>query len=305
MTVQNLTKQLKYFLAVSITLILVGIIVLFTCGVQPSVELMGGTQIEVNITNTENKEEALQNVVSQLKKQGIVIENAFTENKQLESYVVVRTPNKNISNQTLQNLANSIKTDVSNVTASNISSTISTKYIVMAVVALMLTSVAAFILAWIRYGILSGISMLLSSLHATLLAGSVIVFTRIMLTTGAFIGIAIATLLTIVYNIFIFEKNKDHQDVVTLDKAKTKVHSIEQAVSHTLPTMLIVSAVIVIFAIIGMFAGAVQIVMFMLALLVAAAVSVYSSAFFGMSLEAKLQQNAQNAQKQKLSKNNA
>lgn len=305
MKIQNLTQKLKYFLTISITLILIGVIVLLSTGIRPSVELMGGTQIEINITSQENADKSLETAVSELKQQGIVVEHAFTENKQLESYIVVRTPNKTVSQNTMQSVANALGIETSSISTASISATVSTKYIVMAVVGLMLTAVAVFIIAWIRYGILSSVSMLLSTLHATLLMFSVVIFTRMLFTTGVLVGIAVATILTIVYNICIFEKHREHVDVVTLDKTKTKVHSIEQAVAFTLPTMLILSAVIWIFSIVGMFSGAIGVIMFMLSLLLATVISIYSSAFFGMSLEAKLQQNAQQIEKQKRSKNNS
>ncbi|MEG1581980.1 MAG: hypothetical protein RR334_02340 [Clostridia bacterium] len=300
---KKLFSNLKYYLIASAVLLITGIIVILSAGMNLSIQLGGGYQIDIKLNNTLTAENAINGASDVLNKNHLIVEESFTQDKKIDNYASIRTNAKDFNDTIKNEIADKLGIDKSAVTVSKIGATESTSYIMYAVLGIIITAVFAFLLGLIRYSALTGISLAFITIHTTLISTSIMIFTRVLFTTSSIISITALSLVALIISIVILENNKSQLNVITLEKGKTFSDSLILSVNKNIKMTIIISSCILLFAFIMLFAGNIASIMFSLAIIISLISALYSSLVVGMSIEAKLHEGRAYRQKKKLSKN--
>ena len=190
-------------LIISFVIIVAAVIVSLTAGIKLGTDIGGGTQFEISIDSTVASEKSIDSVKKVLKNNGLRHESIFVEDKNLETYIVVRIQSKNIQNQDKikSDLITSLGVqaeDISNF--ETISGTVTKKAILYAGITIVCVLLAIFVASLIRYNIVSALSITFSVLFSLILNLSAIVLTRLPITKVLLVEmLAVQALLVFVF----------------------------------------------------------------------------------------------------------
>ena len=213
---------LVIFALVSLIIIAVSALVVGICGVRTSIEIGGGSQIEVTMsydqagehhTGRENTQEYVGKVKSVLAKHDAFVDSYFVEDKLVDTYLVVRIAKSEIAGATdiKAEIATELGIDASRVsdvqvlTASFSNNTI--LFITLGIVAMV---VVCFFIGWLRYGLVAGVTLLLAVLHNFILSFATIFLCRIQLSMIALCSIIAMSVLSVFALICILEREKEN-----------------------------------------------------------------------------------------------
>lgn len=297
---------LPIYLAVSLILIITAVVMSLTLGVNLGIDFNGGKQVEIKLeenTNTDNYDKAINEV---LKNYGLSIDSTLTQDKYTDTYYVFKINTNEISNEN----ATKIRTDIAtklNISEENVSEIISisgnvtVKTLVTISIAAGCVFILFFFISWIRYGIMNGLTTLFVSLHSMILSFALILITRLQINIPTVIAVLVSTLFTLAILAIILENVRENKVKHTNELTYKEMFAI--ANKKSIPSMVIFTSAIVIFAIASLFNPAIYIKLFALALIECVVVSIYSANFVGYELGAILSTVSAEKVKQKLSKN--
>ena len=292
-------KSLKKYpllvcLIISCVLVIGSIFVLAFCGLKLSPSLGGGSQFEIAIPDSANTKDCVQDIKSVLKKNDIVYDSFLVEDKPSaeetateisQRYIVVNINKTNISDEKelkiRQDISEKLGVSIEKVSSiENIVSSIKSKDILLFGLGVGIVTICLFIFGFIRYDVFAGLSFLLSNLHNVILFFSIIILTRLRLGLVPLAAISILTLITSAILVSIFEKNKIESELHLADKETPSERLLRVEKKAVLPYIFVAVAVL-FFAILLFFVPVNNILFSSLSIIVALAVSIYTTLFVG------------------------
>ncbi|MBQ8468819.1 MAG: hypothetical protein IJ542_03610 [Clostridia bacterium] len=213
---------LAIFAIISLAIVAVSAIIVAIFGINSSVEISGGSQIEITMSYEQDGvhydgKQNTQNYVSEINKvlanHSASIDTYVVEDKLVDTYLIVRIAQKEIKN------ADSIKTEiatalsidearVSNV--ENLASYFSNRLILYIGLALLAVIAICFFTAWLRYGILAGVSMIFMVLHNFIISLALVFLTRIQFSMITLCTVVALTILSTFAFASILERNREN-----------------------------------------------------------------------------------------------
>lgn len=302
---------LKLFAIISLAIVVLTTVVVCVFGVNTSIEIGGGSQIEINLSNgseysftDEEIADYIQNIQDVLDKHNCKIDGYIVEDKLIDTYLVVRiakTSIKNsetISSQIAQKLGIA-QSRVGNVQRLSGSFTTSQMlYIGLAVIAIV---VLCFFLGWWRYSLAGGITLAFAALHNFILSLALIFSLRVQFSMISLMGSIVGTLLSIFALVMIFERIREN--------SKSKQHALlsedKKMFTATCQNkfLLLIAAVILVLSIVMICLPVRYIRLAGLSLQLCLLVAAYTCIAISPALYVNLAQVFKSREKQKLSKN--
>ncbi len=204
---KNKKYPLNIFAIISLAVVLLTTIFVCIFGVNTSIDVGGGSQIEIQlsyqgdttwVSGRENVSEYVKKVEDVLSDNGCHIDSYIVEDKNVETYLVVKIAKTQIKNSERipAQIANKLgisQSRVSNV--QKISSSFSTKqmlYIGLSILAVVLIS---FFFGWIRYSLIGGVTLCFGALHNMILSLAILFLFRVQFSMISIISIVIESVL--------------------------------------------------------------------------------------------------------------
>lgn len=214
---------LRLFSIISLAVIALTVIFVSIFGVNTSIEIGGGHQVEVTLSYTndagefvsgrENATEYVNQIKKVLSKHGASVDSYFIEDKNVDTYLVVRINNSTIKNsQTVRSeIANALKIDASRVSGvQKLNAYFGTKLMLYIGLAALCVIIVCFFGGWIRYGVLAGVSLMFAVLHNLILSMALIFLTRVQFSVISLASVLFSTILVVFGVTLILEREKEN-----------------------------------------------------------------------------------------------
>lgn len=295
---------LGLYLIVSLVLIVASVVLALTVGINFSTEIAGGTQIEVQVIDSNKTEDQIEKVEKALKENGLRAEKIFVEDKGTISNIVVRIAEKDLK-------ADKVRASISNKTGNDLAEVselhefdgiVTNRALIWTSVAVVCLLLLMFLFGYFRYGIVGAISLMFTMLHSLILSVSMLIITRL---TISFISLAIilsVLALVIFAMILILEKLRESVKQKHNENADIK-DLIAEAKKETLKPLIALAVVLAVVCLAFVFVPVRLVWLSALAVLTVAVVGAYSFYFVGLSLHESLYRTKKLSEKAKLSKN--
>lgn len=310
---KNKKYPLKLFSIISLAFVVLTIIFVSIFGVNTSIEIGGGSQVEITlsykdgdnyISGRENTTEYVKAVKDVLKEHDCSIDSYIVEDKLVDTYLVIRIADSKINGaeKIPAQIASKLGIEQARVSSVQQLSSYFTNnqmlYIGLAVVAIV---AVCFFAGWLRYTIVGGITLAFSALHNLILSLAVMFLYRVQFSMVSLVGVVIFTALSTLIFALILERNRENtkskqyanltEDEALLNATKQNKNLLWFAVALLALTIVMVCVPIRYVQLAG--------VSLQLCLLVCA----YTSVFVAPALHAYLADIKNTKAKQKLSKN--
>lgn len=209
---KNKKSLLWLYAILSLVIIVAAVVVSLTAGISLGTDVGGGNQIEVKISAEMNRKEAVKNLESVLGKEGCVAEKIFVEDKWTDTYVVAKTATKKINETELKNaIAEKLEVSATDIEINAFDGSVTNKAVIWTSVGVVCLLLALFVMGWVRYGVVSGTTLTVVSLHALLMAISLFVLTRLPITMISIVEILASVVLVIFATILLLERIRENK----------------------------------------------------------------------------------------------
>ena len=292
---KNLKKYpLLVSLIISCVLVVASIFVVAFCGLKLNPSLGGGSQFELSISDSANAKNYVQSIKTVLRENNISYDSFTVEDKakagetagsQSQRYIVVNILATNVSDETelkiRTDIAKELGISVDNISGiDNIISSIKSKDILLFGLGIGIIAICLFVFGLIRYDIFAGLSFFISILHNLILFLSVMILTRIPVGLVSIAAVAILSLIMTAVLVSIFEQNKHDSELHLAEKETPSERLIKAEVSAIKPYFFVLISVVV-FSLILFFIPLNNVLFSSLSVLIALAVSVYTTLLIG------------------------
>ena len=298
-------SYLGIYLIVSFIIIIAAVIVSLTAGINLGTDIGGGTQFEIAIEGNKATNEQIKKVKNVLKNNGTRAESVFVEDKHVDTLIVVRIADRDVENQEL--IKNDLvaelgveKQDIS--TFQTIGSTITKKVVLWVSIAVVCLLLLLFIAGWIRYNIVSGLSLLFATLHSLMLCVSLLVLTRLPITKVSVIVILCALVLLLFAYVLFLERVRENAMMKNNESLSTD-ELVNVSQKSILKPLIILAALIFIATIVFMCVPIRFVTLTACTMLVCLVSTIYSYYFMGINMHERLLDLKIHADKLRLSKN--
>lgn len=303
------SKWSKYFWAFSLTIILVGIIVLACLGFNLGMDFTGGNivKIETNTDITNGQYDEIVNKSSAiLNEQGLRLSLAQREGETGEISVSIQYQNKSgVDDTEMGNINEAIVTalketfpDYTIVNAESKSATASAELLTNALLAVFIALIFIMIYIAFRFEFLSGVAALITLFHDVLVMCAMVAICRIEI-NSAFVAAVITVLGYSINNtIIIFDRVRENMRKPSLDALSNKEIadlSIRQTLNRTINTSITTIASIFLLACIGV----PQMSEFVIPILIGLTAGTYASIFISAPLWTYMMSKTKNGIRQK------
>ena len=304
---------LGLYLIISFVIIIAAVVVSLTAGINLGIDVGGGTQFEVVVTpddgEVDNKfvqkqEDIIKDV---LKDNGLYAEKIFVQDKDSYVFVVVRVADDNITNRAeiVADLVSALEIEEEAVSEfSIISGSLTKKAVIWASVAIVCILLVVFFAGWIRYRIMSGITLTFAVLHALMLSVALHVITRLPITFNSIIIMLCSAVLILFALIFVLEKIRE----ITKSRSSENLEIneiVRTAKSRTLLPLICLAAMIFVMAVVFVFIPVVHVQFTACSLVVCLASLVYTYFFVAVELHEKLLEIREATERARLSRDNS
>ena len=219
---KNKKYPLKLFAIISLAFVVLTTIFVSIFGVNTSVEIGGGSQIEITlsykdgetyVSGRENTQEYVEAVKEVLAEHNCYIDNYVVEDKLVDTYLVVRIAKNKIedANKIPAQIASKLgiaQTRVSSVqTLSSYFADNQMLFIGLAVLAII---VVCFFAGWLRYTLVGGVTLAFGALHNIILSLAVIFLYRVQFSIVSLVGILVGTVLSVLVTALILERVREN-----------------------------------------------------------------------------------------------
>lgn len=311
---KNKKYPLKLFAIISLVFVALTIIFVSIFGVNTSVGIGGGSQIEVTLSykNTsdeyvsgrEDATEYVDAIKEVLKEHNCSIDSYFVEDKLVDTYLIVRIADNEIENAEKIPAQIATKLGISQSRVSNVqelSSYFTNNQMLFIGLAVLVVILICFFGGWLRYSLVGGITLAFAALHNLILSLAVIFLYRVQFSIVSLVGVLAFTVLSLLALIFILERAKENAK----SKQYSELTQDEQFIKATSQNKHLIWFAAVLFALFVVMV-CVPITYVQLAgvsLLLSLIVCAYTSIFVAPSLHVYLTDIKNARAKQKLSKN--
>lgn len=310
---KNKKYPLKLFSIISLVFVVLTIIFVSIFGVNTSVEIGGGSQLEITlsykdgdnyISGRENVTEYVEVVKDVLKDHGCSVDSYLVEDKLVDTYLVIRIADSEIEN--VEKIPAQIATKLG-IAQSRVSSVQKLSsyftnnqmlYIGLAVLAVI---AICFFAGWLRYTIVGGVTLAFAALHNLILSLAVVFLYRVQFSMISLVSVLAFTILSVLAFALILERSRENakskqysaltQDEQLLNATKQNKNLLWFAVALFALTIVMVCVPIRYIQLAGV------------SLQLCLAVCAYTSIFVAPALHVYLADVRNSKAKQKLSKN--
>ncbi len=226
-----MAKQKKYPLLwltiVSLVVLVVSVVVVAVCGVKTSIEIGGGSQIEVCLTYEESSDvnvdklsdaDNTTNFVSKIKKvlanHNASIDSYFLQDNLTDTYLIVRIAKTDIKG------ADTISAEISealNISADRVSdvqtlkSYFSSSILLYIGLGILCAIVILFFVGWLRYGLMAGISLPFAFLYNIIISLAVLFAIRVQFSMISLIACLVLSILSTYAFAFVLERVRENR----------------------------------------------------------------------------------------------
>ena len=298
---------LLIYVIVSFCVIISAVIVSLTAGFNLGSDLAGGSQIEVLVTGNEKSTDRLvSDAKSALKDNHISYEKVVVEDKYTDTYIVIRTNNKSFDNDKLtESLATKMNVEKEDVVGIyHISGFVTKKAVIYITVATILLILGIFFASWIRYKLITAVSLTLAVLHSLIFSTSILVLTRLPFTLVSFILIVTFSLFVLFAFALTFERVLENGKHLH-NKDLTGKELIKLSSAQTFKPLLFLACGLVVVAIMLLFVPSLDIVFAGLTTCVCLLTAAYSYGLVGLSLYGFMLTLKEDSDKKRLSTDNS
>ena len=305
---------LGLYLIISFVIIIAAVVVSLTAGINLGIDVGGGTQFEVVVTPDAGEEitnkfvQKQENVIqSVLRENGLYAEKIFVQDKDSHVFVVVRVANDNISNRAeiVSDLVSALQIEEDNVSEfSIISGSLTKKTVIWASVTIVCVMLLVFIAGWIRYNIMSGLTLTFGFLHTLMLGVALHVITRLPITFASIIIMLISVVLVLFSIIFMLERVRE----ICKSRASEEMEVNEivgTAKKRTLLPLICMVAMIFVMAVVFVFIPVTHVQLTACSIIVCLASIAYTYYFVASNLHEKLLEIKAATEKARLSRDNS
>lgn len=301
-------KSLLWLYAViSFVVIVVAVVLSLTVGINLGTDIGGGTQIEVTVSSTENISSQVDKIEDVLKNYNLRSERVFVEDKYTDTLIVVRVAEKSIENEadirTL--IAEELGIDEANIAEfATINGTVTNRAVIWTSVAIICLLLVVFIAGWIRYGIIAGLTLMISLLHTLLLSVAMLIITRLPINFVSLIVILCGIVFVLFALVLTLERIKENSALKHNESLST-AELVEISKRGVIKPLIVFAVLIMVVAIVLVCIPVRYVALSALSLIVCLAVCVYSYYLLGIELHKYLLELKATNDKLKLSKNNS
>lgn len=302
---KNFVSGLKISSIISLCVILIAVVVVSIFNFNLGIDFTGGKIIDVKIGSELNKSENYRDVQTQIEtifnSEGFEIKSIQLESTSEDATVVVKFTYSNKINATnestkLENLQTKLSSELrlNNETllpevseVKDFSATISSKYIILAISAMLGSLALITIYLAIRFKLVSTLTILCVAIHDVLLMLSVVCLTRIEINSGFLVSVFLTLFLSLISSIVMFNKlqeNKSRELYKDLSSESLANLTIMETFKRILIMMLLVLMIGAVMLIIG--TNSLRIIS--LPLIIAVLVVFYSSIVLKLPLWSKM-----------------
>lgn len=288
-------KQFKKYpllicLIVSAVLIITSLFIVGFFGVNLGVDLGGGSQIEIVLSDDASSKDYIQKTNQVLHKFGYSVDSSAVEDKYTAEdtfgeystrCLLVKIAKKDIPAETKANirteLAKALGVSESKISEiQTISTSVLQKNIMFLGLAVGIIALALFVFGWIRYDIFAALTFIIAYLHNLILYLSLMILTRIQINS---ISLSVALLLMILLGVVIvhiFEKYREESRLKLAEKMTITKRMILSE-KHAIKPFILLSSAIVLIALLILFVPVSMVRLTTLGIIVATLVTAYTS----------------------------
>lgn len=301
---KNKKSFLWLYALISLVIIVATIIVSLTAGISTGTDIGGGNQVEVKITAETNEKTAVSDLKEIMADNGCVVERIFVQDKFVDTYVVAKTAKKEIKNQdTLKSkIAEKLNVDVSSVEIFEFEGRVTNKIVIWTSVGIVCLLLGLFIIGWIRYGLVSGTTLTIITLHSLLLAISLMILTRLPITMISIIEILASVALSILATILLLEKIRENKKMKHNENLSSN-ELVSLSSKEILKPLIFAGVLVLAISLVLVFVPVRLVTLSAVSLVVCLASTVYSYYLLGTNLQKLMLTIQENNQKARLSKN--
>ena len=297
---------LAIYLIVSLALIVCSVVLALTVGINFGTDIAGGTQIEVQVQDINKVDAEIEKIEHALKDNGVKAEKIFVEDKGVVSNIVVRINEKDLNGEKIRaDIAIKSNISINQISpAEEFTGMVTNRALLWTSVGVVCLLLALFILGFIRYSIVGGISLMFTVLHSLILSLSMLIITRVIVSFAALIAVLAVVALVIFVMILTLEKLRENARQKHNENAEVR-DLINEAKKEVFKPVVAIFAALVIITLCFVCVPVRFVYLTALALLVATVVGAYSYYFVGLSLHESLYLTKKLSEKNKLSRNNS
>jgi len=298
---------LGIYLIVSFVLIIAAVIVSLTAGIKLGTDVGGGTQFEVTIDGTVASNKQIQNIKDVLHKNHLHAEEIFVEDKLVDTVIVVRIADKTVKNQAevKAGLVQKLGVEAEDISEfSTFNGTITKRVVLYTSIAIVCVLLLLFFAGWIRYNIVSGLTLMFAVLHTLMLNVSLLVLTRLPVTMITMIEILCGIILALFAFILLLERIRENAQLKHNEGLSTE-ELVQTSNKSVLKPLVFLAILITVVAIAFVCVPVRFVTLSACGLLVSIATAVYTYYFVGVGVHEKLLEFKVNADKMRLSKNDS
>ena len=300
---------------ISLVIIAVSAIIVAIFGINTSIEIGGGSQIEITLSyeeagvhhdGKENTTIYAEKVGKVLKNHSASIDTYFVEDKLVETTLVIRVANSNIKNAAdlKVEIADALEIDEARVSeVQQLKSYFSNKLVLYVGLAILAIVAICFFMGWLRHGILAGVSLMFATLHSFIVSLAIIFVTRVQFSLVGLCSAVVLTILSVFAFACILERYKENARSSQYDE----LNFDQKLMLATKQNNWLVAIACVTFAtaLVMIFTPVAYVTLAGVNVLISLVVGGYTATFIAPALHGYLLELAGAKEKKRLSKNNS
>lgn len=298
-------KSLLWLYAViSLVIIVTAVVVSLTAGMSIGTDVGGGIQVEVKLSADSNIKDSVADFKDVLAENGYTAEKVFAEDKYVDQYVVAKISKKDIANQDQfkTSIATKLGVSAEDVTILEFDGTVTNKAVIWTSVGIVCMLLALFVFGWIRYGVVSGLTLTVAPLHSLLMAISLLTLTRLPITMAVIVEVLACVVLVAFATTLLLEKIRENKKMKH-NQSLSQEAIVDLSNKETIKPLIFVSALVLIISLVLVFVPVRLVVFSALSLIICLAVAIFSYYYLAITMQSVMLTMEQATQKARLSRN--
>lgn len=304
---------LKLFAIISLAIVVLTTIFVCIFGVNTSIEIGGGSQIEIKLSyqgdttwesGRDNVPDYVDKIEDVLSNNGCHIDSYIVEDKAVDTYLVVKIAKTDIKNSDriptqIADKLGIAQTRVGNI--QKISSSFSNTQMLYIGLSILAVVLACFIFGWLRYSLIGGVALAFGSLHNLIISIAVLFLFRVQFSMVSIVSIMVESIVGAFVFVHLLESirsNSKTKQFLALSEDE-KMWSVTKQSKN----LIWLAGVIFAFALCLIFIPIRSLQLAGLSVLLGLLVSAYTSIFMAPALYSNLAEIRNIKEKQRLSKN--